>query len=137
VFDALSSHNLEWPLGLFALVVGVIWLVGRIGWWIVWKSLLCDSGFAARSTAWPFPAAQQPVHAVDMGQFTHPPDKLPPLLSHGSYSLQKKSVAYLLLIRSSAYFGEASTNPLGELARPRGVEPLTPGSRVLGRGRRL
>jgi hypothetical protein len=24
VFDALSSHVLEWPLGLFALVVGVI-----------------------------------------------------------------------------------------------------------------
>jgi hypothetical protein len=38
VFDALSSHDLEWPLGLFALVVGVIWLVGRIGWWIVWKT---------------------------------------------------------------------------------------------------
>ena len=37
VFDALSSHDLEWPLGLFVLVVGVIWLVGRIGWWIVWK----------------------------------------------------------------------------------------------------
>ena len=37
VFDALSTHNLEWPLGLFALFVGVIWLVGRIGWWIVWK----------------------------------------------------------------------------------------------------
>jgi uncharacterized membrane protein HdeD (DUF308 family) len=30
VFDALSSHALEWPLGLFVLVVGVIWLVGRI-----------------------------------------------------------------------------------------------------------
>jgi hypothetical protein len=27
----------EWPLGLFALIVGVILLVGRIGWWIVWK----------------------------------------------------------------------------------------------------
>jgi len=37
VFDALSSQVLERPLGLFALVVGVIWLVGRIGWWIVWK----------------------------------------------------------------------------------------------------
>jgi hypothetical protein len=37
VFDALSSHALEWPLGLFALIVGVIWLVGRIGWWTVWK----------------------------------------------------------------------------------------------------
>jgi hypothetical protein len=37
VFDALSSHELELPLGLFAPVVGVIWLVGRIGWWIVWK----------------------------------------------------------------------------------------------------
>ena len=37
VFDALLSHALEWPLGLFVLVVGVIWLVGRIGWWIVWK----------------------------------------------------------------------------------------------------
>ena len=24
VFDALSSHVLEWPLGLFALVVGII-----------------------------------------------------------------------------------------------------------------
>lgn len=38
VFDALSSHALEWPLGLFVLVVGVIWFVGRIGWWIVWKN---------------------------------------------------------------------------------------------------
>ena len=38
VFDALSSHVLERPLGLFALVVGVIWLVGRIGWCIVWKN---------------------------------------------------------------------------------------------------
>ena len=37
VFDALSSHALEWPLGLFVLAVGIIWLVGRIGWWIVWK----------------------------------------------------------------------------------------------------
>jgi hypothetical protein len=37
VFDALSSHSLEWPLGLFALAVGLIWVVGRIGWWIVWK----------------------------------------------------------------------------------------------------
>ncbi len=37
VFDARSSHALEWPLGLFVLVVGVIWLAGRIGWWIVWK----------------------------------------------------------------------------------------------------
>ena len=37
VFDALSSHGLEWPLGLFVLVVGVIWIVGRIGWWIVSK----------------------------------------------------------------------------------------------------
>jgi hypothetical protein len=37
VFDALSSHALEWPLGLFVVVVGIIWLVGRIGWWIVWK----------------------------------------------------------------------------------------------------
>ena len=37
VFDALLSHALEWPLGLFVLVVGVTWLVGRIGWWIVWK----------------------------------------------------------------------------------------------------
>ena len=37
VFDALSSHELEWPLGLFVLAVGVIWGVGRIGWWIVWK----------------------------------------------------------------------------------------------------
>jgi len=37
VFDALSSHALEWPLGLFVLVMGSIWLVGRIGWWIVWK----------------------------------------------------------------------------------------------------
>jgi len=37
VFDALSSHDLEWPLGLSFLVVGVLWLVGRIGWWIVWK----------------------------------------------------------------------------------------------------
>ena len=37
VFDAVSSQNLEWPLGLFVLFIGVIWLVGRIGWWIVWK----------------------------------------------------------------------------------------------------
>ena len=37
VLDALSSHALEWPLGLFVLIVGVLWLVGRIGWWIVWK----------------------------------------------------------------------------------------------------
>jgi hypothetical protein len=37
VFDALSSHALEWPLALFVLVVGIVWLVGRIGWWIVWK----------------------------------------------------------------------------------------------------
>jgi hypothetical protein len=37
VFDALSSHALEWPLGLFVLIVGVIWLVGRMGWRIVWK----------------------------------------------------------------------------------------------------
>jgi hypothetical protein len=36
VFDALSSHALESPLGLFVLAVGV-WLIGRIGWWIVWK----------------------------------------------------------------------------------------------------
>jgi len=36
-FDALSSHELEWPLGVFALVVGIIWVVGRVGWWIVWK----------------------------------------------------------------------------------------------------
>ena len=37
VFDSLASHILERPVGLFALIVGVIWLVGRIGWWIVWK----------------------------------------------------------------------------------------------------
>ena len=37
VFDALSSHALEWPLGLLVLVVGLIWVIGRIGWWIVWK----------------------------------------------------------------------------------------------------
>ena len=36
--DALSwSHILEWPLGVFVVVVGVIWLVGRIGWWLVLK----------------------------------------------------------------------------------------------------
>ena len=28
VFDALSSHDLEWPLGLFLLVVGVLWIIG-------------------------------------------------------------------------------------------------------------
>ena len=28
VFDALSSHELEWPLGLFLLVVGVAWIIG-------------------------------------------------------------------------------------------------------------
>jgi hypothetical protein len=38
VFDALSSHVLERPLGWFALIVGVIWLVGRIGSWMVWKN---------------------------------------------------------------------------------------------------
>ena len=37
MFDALSSHALEWPLGLFVLFTGIIWLVGRVGWWIVWK----------------------------------------------------------------------------------------------------
>ena len=28
VFDALASHDLEWPMGLFALVVGVVWIIG-------------------------------------------------------------------------------------------------------------
>ena len=37
MFDALSSHELEWPFSLFVLAVGIIWLVGRVGWWIVWK----------------------------------------------------------------------------------------------------
>ena len=37
MFDAFSSHELEWPLGLFALVVGTIWAAGRVGWWLVWK----------------------------------------------------------------------------------------------------
>ena len=37
MFDALSSHELEWPLSLFVLAVGIIWIVGRVGWWIVWK----------------------------------------------------------------------------------------------------
>ena len=37
MFDALSSHELEGPLSLFALAVGIIWIVGRVGWWIVWK----------------------------------------------------------------------------------------------------
>ena len=37
MFDALSSHEPEWPFSLFALAVGTIWIVGRIGWWIVWK----------------------------------------------------------------------------------------------------
>jgi hypothetical protein len=37
MFDALSSHELEWPLSLFALAVGIIWFIGRVGWWIVWK----------------------------------------------------------------------------------------------------
>ena len=37
MFDALSSHELEWPLSLFVLAVGIIWLVGRVGWWIVWE----------------------------------------------------------------------------------------------------
>ena len=36
MFDALSSRELEWPLSLFALAVGIIWLIGRVGWWIVW-----------------------------------------------------------------------------------------------------
>ena len=43
-FDALSSHELEWPLGVFALVVGIIWVVGRVGWWIVWKDSTKRSG---------------------------------------------------------------------------------------------
>ena len=38
MFDALSSHELEWPFSLFTLAVGVIWIVGRVGWWIVWKN---------------------------------------------------------------------------------------------------
>ena len=38
MFDALSSHELELPLSLFALAVGTIWIVGRVGWWIVWKA---------------------------------------------------------------------------------------------------
>ena len=25
---ALSSHDLEWPLGLFLLVVSVVWIIG-------------------------------------------------------------------------------------------------------------
>ena len=37
MLDAFSSHELEWPLSLFALAVGIIWLVGRVGWRIVWK----------------------------------------------------------------------------------------------------
>ena len=37
MFDALSSHELEWPLSMFVLAVGIIWIVGRVGWWIVWK----------------------------------------------------------------------------------------------------
>jgi len=37
MFDAFSSHELEWPLSLFILAVGIIWFVGRVGWWIVWK----------------------------------------------------------------------------------------------------
>jgi hypothetical protein len=37
MFDALSSHELEWPLSLFALAVGILWIVGRVGWSIVWK----------------------------------------------------------------------------------------------------
>ena len=37
VLDSLSSRELERPLGLFALIIGVIWAVGRFGWWIVWK----------------------------------------------------------------------------------------------------
>ena len=28
VFDAISSHDLEWPLGLFLLVIGVVWIIG-------------------------------------------------------------------------------------------------------------
>ena len=28
VFDALSSHDLEWPFGLFLLVAGVVWIIG-------------------------------------------------------------------------------------------------------------
>ena len=38
LLDALSwSHILEWPLGVLAVVIGVIWLVGRIGWFLVLK----------------------------------------------------------------------------------------------------
>jgi hypothetical protein len=49
MFDALSSgatgqpswffqnnyHEIEWFWGLCALAVGVVWIGGRVGWWIV------------------------------------------------------------------------------------------------------
>jgi hypothetical protein len=49
MFDALSSgatgqpswffpestHDFEWFWGLCALFVGIIWVGGRVGWWIV------------------------------------------------------------------------------------------------------
>ena len=31
----LHSHELQWFLGLCALFVGIIWVGGRVGWWIV------------------------------------------------------------------------------------------------------
>jgi hypothetical protein len=37
MFDALSPHGLEWPLSLLVLAAGIVWIVGRVGWWIVWK----------------------------------------------------------------------------------------------------
>ena len=30
MFDALSSHALEWPLGLFVLFTGTIWLLAAL-----------------------------------------------------------------------------------------------------------
>jgi hypothetical protein len=49
MFDALSSgatgrpsrffqnsyHDVEWFWGICALFVGVVWIGGRVGWWIV------------------------------------------------------------------------------------------------------
>ena len=36
--DVLAFHALERPLSWAALIIGAVWLVGRIGWWIVWKN---------------------------------------------------------------------------------------------------
>jgi hypothetical protein len=34
-FFQKSHHEVEWGWGLLALAIGVIWVGGRVGWWIV------------------------------------------------------------------------------------------------------